>query len=602
MSSVRFWGGIASWALPSLVAGVVLLPPHVHPPLMGALAVAVLLVVLGLGAAGRLTSPRAATAAPLIAACGIAALSAGCALQPASAVRQIAAWVCGGFVFMAARAMPVGPEARRVAAAIAIAGTLVALLGLYQSLVAFPSAVEGSGDAAGAAVEDRTSVAVEARLRSGRAVGTLGLPALLASVLIVAIPITAARAIGAAGVARAGWGGAAAAQIAALAATRSLGGAGALLAAALLALPLGWKLRSRFRSILATAAVVAVLAALTAVAVLPRAAGGGEGSLAQSMGQRAANWSAALSMIVTHPALGVGPGGFGVALPAHRTWASNETQHAHNTYLEVVSDLGLGVLPLLLLALATFLRRVERCSRNAKGLSSRSEGWERLGLAVACLAWCAQNLVDFGGYVAASFVPFLAAAGLLSRSASGEAPFAEPEAPEAGLPARSTILAAAVLTAVFAVADGIARGHLEEAVAVAQAREFEEAAASARDASSWNPFDPEAHVVAARALLDAASARAPNDAGRVGLLSEAVAEAEEAVRLDPFTANRRELLAMARSASGNIAGAYAEMVQAARLNPFRASYAADRDALEKILTGGSEGGGATGGSGGAAPR
>jgi hypothetical protein len=545
----------------------------------------------------------------VLAAFGIAALSAGCALQPMSAIRQIAAWICGGFVFMAARAMARGPETRRLATAIALAGTIVAMLGLYQSLVAFPSAVgesAGGGSAAGEA--DRTSVAIEARLRSGRAIGTLGLPALLASVLVVAIPITASRAIGASGAsgaggipARAGWGAAALVQLAALMATRSLGGAAALVAAVLLALPLGWNLRSRSRSILATAAVVAVLAALTAIAVMPRAAGGGEGSLAQSMGQRAANWSAALSMIVTHPALGVGPGGFGVALPAHRTWTSNETQHAHNSYLEIVSDLGLGVLPLLLLALAAFLRRVERASRMESG-ASWSEGWERRALAVACLAWCAQNLVDFGGYVTASFIPFLAAAGLLSRTVAGSGAPEEQDATEAGLPARSAILAAAVLTACFAVADGIARGHLERAVALAEAREFDEAAASAREASSWNPFDPETHVVAARALLDAASRTAPKDAGRVGLLSEAVAEAEEAVRLDPFTANRRELLAMTRSASGNVAGAYAEMAQAARLNPFRLSYAADRDALEKILLGAGEGAGAAGGSGGASPR
>lgn len=606
MSSLRFWALLLFWTLPALVLAVGLFPPHVIPPLGAPLALAGLLLVLALAGSGRLRSPRPGVAFPLLAACFVAALSAAMSYQPMLSVRSLTGWLAGGIVFAAARSAMNETEARRVTASIVILAALLGARGLYQSVVAFPAA-SATGDVAEAVREAPEAggkagdlgEAEEARLRSGRAVGTLGLPAALASILILGLPIATARAIGSEGIRRTAWGAAALVQVLALGATQSIGGAAALAAAVLLCIP-SWSDVSAPRRRLVIASILLAGGLLAAPRLLVR----GEGSALLSATQRSANWKAGLSMVVSHPLLGVGPGNYGVAFPQHRTWASNETKHAHNSYLEAVSDLGLPILPLLLVALAALIAWT-RAIEDPVAMDDAGTRRIRRGLSVGCLAWSVQNLFDFTAYLNASAIPFLAAAGLLARSAAGlpgsgaasGTRDGEPGAPgpRAGIVTRSLLLAASALAVLVAIPDAVSRIRLDRAVDSAARLDFEGAVADARLASVINPFDPEARVVLSQSLIDAALHRPAGDAERGRFLDEALVEAEEAVRLDPQTANRRGALAMARAAAGDVAGAYASMAAAARLNPFKPSYAEERDRLLLILTGQAPAGAGTGG-------
>lgn len=581
MRNTISWDALAGWTLPALILGVGLLPPHVHPALTAPLCLAGLLLTLALLGAGRVPSPRPGTALALVTVCFLAALSTASALQPLRSIRILLVWFVGGLAFVAARSAAARPHRRRIVLSVVILAALLAALGLYQSAVAFPRAAPGEASVAAGVTEDqaRMEEAVRARLRSGRAVGTLGLPALLASLLILGLPLAVAEAFASSGSARLAWWGAAALQAGALVATRSLGGAAALaLGAGICAL--WWiEMKPRRRRF-----VVGLLVLVLLLAGAPRLLGPGEGSAAESLTLRAANWRAALSMIAFNPILGVGPDNYGVAFPRHRTWESNETQHAHNSYLEVAADLGLPMLPFLVAALVGLVGRVGTASGGSRARDPR-ERWRGRALALASLAWAIQNVGDFGAYVAATAIPFLAVAGLLFREVEGEGRDRRPPAAPAGIPLRVLLLAAALLAATISVPDAIACGHLEGAIRAGREAEHAAAARAARRAAAWNPFDPETHVTLARALVEEAVRLPVTSARRRSLLAEAIVEAEEAIRLDPHTANRRAALSMAKAAAGDGAGAYAAMAAAARLNPFRPRYGAERDALLQILTG-----------------
>jgi O-antigen ligase len=571
--SLRFWEVLLLWSLPAMILAVGIFPPHVIPSLGAPLALGGLLLVLALAGAGRLRSPRAAVALPLATAGLLALLSALMSFQPLLSVRTLSGWFLGGIVMVAAGSAASRAEARRVAVAIAVLATLLAALGLYQSLVAFPSAGDrrarsdlATGAAPVAGKEASLREAEEARLRTGRAVGTLGFPAALASILILGLPLSLVEAIESAGPARAAWIAAAIVQILALVATRSLGGAVSLAVAVLACLP-GWKDLPAPRRKLVVGAILLAGALVAA----PRLLGSGTGSAAQAAELRSANWRAAISMIVSHPLLGVGPGNYGVAFPLHRTWASNETQHAHNAYLEAISDVGLPIAPFLVMAVASLIA----WTRERDDPETR---WRRRGLSLACLAWSAQNFFDFTAYLSASAIPFLAAAGLLMRGETGGAP-----RPRAGAVTRSTLLIVSVLIVLVAIPDALSRIHLDRAVDLAARLDFEGAVAEARSGALFDPFDPEARVVLSQSLIDAVLHRPPADPERGKMLEEALFEAEEGARTDPMTANRRAALAMAQAAVGDAAGAYASMAAAARLNPYKPTYAEERDRMLAIL-------------------
>ncbi len=108
---------------------------------------------------------------------------------------------------------------------------------------------------------------------------------------------------------------------------------------------------------------------------------------------RPALWRDTLAVALDFPLLGAGAGTFGVVLPAYRTHLTDQAAyaHAHQDYLELAAEGGLGALLLILAAGASFGRTVRAGLRHAHG-RSRLALATRIGGLVAILLHAA---VDF---------------------------------------------------------------------------------------------------------------------------------------------------------------------------------------------------------------
>lgn len=115
-------------------------------------------------------------------------------------------------------------------------------------------------------------------------------------------------------------------------------------------------------------------------------------------------------MIKDHPWLGVGLGGFETVYPQYQSVPSNLTwDHAHNDYLEAVSETGLVGAALILSALAMFFRLALRSLRVHQG---REPAWIGLGAMLGCCGLLVHSLVDFNLHVPANAAWFAFCAAL----------------------------------------------------------------------------------------------------------------------------------------------------------------------------------------------
>jgi hypothetical protein len=106
---------------------------------------------------------------------------------------------------------------------------------------------------------------------------------------------------------------------------------------------------------------------------------------------RFANWISAWSIFSMHP-LGTGLNTFGVMYPRYMLSGANETQFAHNTPLQLLSELGFFAIAagalLILLAVKHWSNAV------------RIRNKEREFIAIALALWCFHNLIDIDFYFA----------------------------------------------------------------------------------------------------------------------------------------------------------------------------------------------------------
>lgn len=525
-----------------------------------------------------LEPPRPATAGGRwIATLVLAALACNLAasIQPMATLRVLAlAGAClAVFCWCALRPEGADPAAqagsgsasaaRLVLPAVALAGTLLALHGLYQVAFGF----EQLERAAGPEVAD----ALRARLASRRAAAGLGLPAALGGWLAMALPVTLGWALRAGRSSPARWIGLAAAliQAAGLAATRSAGAIGALVLAAVAVAvsqttgpASGGSGRSRLRAAAAVAAgAILVAALLWARTSAARAPDEGTGPVAL----RAGNWRVALQIGAGSPALGAGLGCYGAAFPAHRSWEMNESRFAHNSFLQVGAEGGLflGILAAWL-ACALGLRLLRAAGREG----GRSGAW----LAVSCLSFLLHNLVDFTLYLPSVGLLFFVLAGLAVSRLRKSA------APPAGPLARAAALAGALALALFAVATTRADQSLQRARDLVLAGDNAGALADARRAARLSPLDPEPPSFLSNLLLaEAGRSRSPE------ALEEASRLARRAIAIDPRGARHHAQLGRVLLARGDLVGAYLRLDRATALHPTRIEYRRERDAVAGAL-------------------
>lgn len=121
-------------------------------------------------------------------------------------------------------------------------------------------------------------------------------------------------------------------------------------------------------------------------------------------------WRDALGLIERHPLLGTGLGTFPIAYTSVQTaFLGQFVNHAHNDYVELVSDLGLPVALILFASFFAILARAARAFRRAAGNFDRAIALGCVGSLVAILL---HSLTDFNLYMPANALIFSVVLGL----------------------------------------------------------------------------------------------------------------------------------------------------------------------------------------------
>lgn len=522
--------------LASLIVFLYLFPPETRGAAGAAICGAIALL-----ATLAMVRDRARAAAWGLVALGVAAWPLSLAADaPGPALPALAAPAVGLAFAAAGGAFGGGGSGRGpVALGLAIGGSLAAAHSLFQATIGL--------DALGERLSAHPELLPHAedvlgRLASGRAFAAFATPAALGGALALSLPATAGLAVVARGGRRALAGLALTIQGLGLLATRSATAAIALACAAALAAAVS---RDSTRRWLIPLGVAAALA-LTSAVVLRGDEIIDTGGASNPLRLRAANWRSAAAMTADHPWTGVGVGGFGEAYPLYRAAGANESRHAHNLPLEAVAELGAPLgLAIAALFLVVFLGPVARRGKFGDP--------QLVGISVGLAAFAVHNLADFTAFLPSLLWAACAARGSLN-SRSGQTP-----APVWLGPAAVTVVLGACAVAAGAALSWDARWRaIERGAAGAHG----EAVTAARAAVEWAPFDPDARLQWARALL--ATERPRPSARTLALATSAV---DDAVDLSPGRPGPRRLRARLREAAGDVGGALADLELACRARP-----------------------------------
>ncbi len=124
---------------------------------------------------------------------------------------------------------------------------------------------------------------------------------------------------------------------------------------------------------------------------------------------RFANWISAWSIFSMHP-LGTGLNTFGVMYPRYMLSGANETQFAHNTPLQLLSELGYLAIAA---GVVLILLAVKHWSKATKLRIT-----ERECVVIALAVWCLHNLIDIDFYFGSVGSVGAVLIGVLFRNAS----------------------------------------------------------------------------------------------------------------------------------------------------------------------------------------
>lgn len=286
------------------------------------------------------------------------------------------------------------------------------------------------------------------------------------------------------------------------------------------------------------------------------------------------NWKTALAMWNDHLFLGSGLNTFGLLYPQYMLPGANQTQYAHNSYLQIGAEYGLiGILAALWLIGAWGCYVWKRCSEKA----AHTSGSEKTGalyrhIQMACavggLAFLLHNLIDFDLYV---FPLGLLGMALLAFSVRrDEHAHAQEERrlPQWGI---AVLVGGALM---FGIADWqqaaaarygmLARQHIK-------AQQYEDAQDDLEQARGfW----------AGRSSYEGLR-------GTIALYQQAPDQAQQhfaaALQTQPYTAWLHAGLSEAYRAGGNAVMAYVESRRAAQLFPQKSEYAQRAEQIRNTL-------------------
>ena len=430
--------------------------------------------------------------------------------------------------------------------------------GLYQYLWGFDQLAEfisrSGNDAA-------VTAPLLGRVTSHRVFSTLALPGTLWGFLVMAIPFHAAL------WERAKQKGKLKAVVAAaltlsllmlLAAgflTRSFG-----FLAGLLVMALAWLLLHHRRMLWNRLTVVLLPLLVAGVAIYLMRRGVIEG--ANPVVLRFANWISAWSIFAMHP-LGTGLNTFGVMYPRYMLSGANETQFAHNTPLQLLSELGyFGILAAALIILFA----VKRWST-----SPRIRIPERECVAIALAAWCFHNFIDINFYFGSVGTVGAVLVGVLFRNSEARI-----------VPPSKTIFAGTALVAVSAVVfsalvmfstelQNRAKGEYESL-------KPDTALVTLLQARAFMPFNSSLYVEAGQIQLEISQKRREEK-----YLAAAIDSFRRSIVLSPYRVDSHIGLGLCLSANRDVSGGLKEIRLAQRLYPDNSYARAVARLMEKNL-------------------
>lgn len=314
-----------------------------------------------------------------------------------------------------------------------------------------------------------------------------------------------------------------------------------------------------------------VTAALLAVLYAPSGSSDAGGSsrlfvagaeAAQSVGFRASLWRDTWSMALANPLLGVGLGAFGAMFPRYATTQGSAL--AHNSYLQLASEIGIVGFVLIIFFVGAWLLAVCRSNPGLPGESNAI----RIAIVGSVFSAGANAMVEssfsYFGFGISAFALF--GIGLLLAS-DGARPERSPFGPRA-----VPVILISALVATYLALTAINDQKVIAGAALMRSGDYEAALATYRDATA-QPLDATPKTAIARLLLAKAAALegANRNAEAKRVREEALQFGQDAVRLRPNAATYA-LLADTFAALGINAQAESQYGRAISLSPSNPLY------------------------------
>lgn len=300
---------------------------------------------------------------------------------------------------------------------------------------------------------------------------------------------------------------------------------------------------------------------------------------------RSGNWKTALLMFRDHPFFGVGNGSFGIAFSQYREVWMNESNYAHNSYLQIMAENGLISIPLLLAFGIFFFKRL---FLQIKGSAFHSEEVIDRGrrlfpfLAFSCLSFIIHNFIDFTFYHASTAFLFASLLGvffsddIFSRKEESHKP-REERTPQ-GISVRLFQIGLAgtlLITFLFSLQSYISDLLFTQVQRYTERRDWEMADRTIRRAVTVNPFKSDYRIFKAQLLME-------KDFPGCDLL-KAGEEAEKALSVDPWIPYYHNVLSEIQIQNGEPLMAYESLSRACELYPVKKEYQRKKRILEETM-------------------